>query len=179
MWVSNNLSQTVSRIDPAVDRVVQAFPLGRAGRRGHRSRIGVGGQLERRELTRIDSVNGDVVGTIPLGAGATDVAVGQGAVWVSDEGGDRVFRVDPQDNQVTASINVGAGPTAITLGFGSVWVANSLDGTVSRIDPQTARSPRRSRRRKRRRDRGRRWPRVGLEPVRRDALAHTTQWPTS
>ena len=136
--MSNNLSQTVSRIDPAVDRVVQTIPVGNAP---DGVAIGDGSVWVANSsdgtVSRIDSVNGDVVGTIPLGAGATDVAVGQGAVWVSDEGGDRVFRVDPQDNQVTASINVGAGPTAITLGFGSVWVANSLDGTVSRIDPQT------------------------------------------
>ena len=91
----------------------------------------------REDGLRIDAVTGEVVETIPLGAGATDVAVGASAVWVSDEAGDRVFRVDPQSDQVTASINVGTGPTALAVGFGSVWVANSLDGTVSRIDPQT------------------------------------------
>ena len=36
-------------------------------------------------LSRIDAVSGDVVDTIALGAGATDVAAGAGAVWVSDE----------------------------------------------------------------------------------------------
>ena len=90
-------------------------------------------------LTRIDATTGDVVKTIALGAGATDVALGAGAVWVSDQAGDRVFRVDPHSDQVTAPINVGSGPTAIATGFGSVWVANSLDGTVSRIDPETNR----------------------------------------
>jgi peptide/nickel transport system substrate-binding protein len=78
-----------------------------------------------------------VVATIPLGAGATDVTTGLGAVWVSDESGDCVFRVDPQSDQVSASIHVGTGPTALASAFGSVWVANSLDGTVSRINPQT------------------------------------------
>jgi len=46
-------------------------------------------------LTRIDAVSGAVIKTIALGAGATDVVAGAGAVWVSDEAGDRVFRIDP------------------------------------------------------------------------------------
>jgi YVTN family beta-propeller protein len=138
VWVANNDNGTVSRVDPAVDRVVQTIPVGNAP-----TGVAVGdgsvwvANSSDGTLTRIDAVTGAVVKTVALGAGATDVAVGAGAVWVSDERGDRVFRVDPQSDQVTTLINVGTGPTSIATGFGSVWVANSLDGTVSRIDPQT------------------------------------------
>ena len=93
-------------------------------------------QQRRHASAELDAVTGVVVRTIALG-GATDVAVGLGAVWVSDAANGRVLRINPQTDQVTAAINVGTGPSAIALGDGSVWVANSLDGTVSRIDPQT------------------------------------------
>lgn len=47
VWVTNNYGGTVSRVDPAVDRVVQTIPVDNAPTgvgRGRRS--GVGGQLE-------------------------------------------------------------------------------------------------------------------------------------
>ena len=53
------------------------------------------------------------------------VAVGGGAVWVSDEAGDRVFRVDPQTDRVAQVINVGTGPTSLT-------VVNALPGRAVR-----------------------------------------------
>ena len=87
-------------------------------------------------LSELNALTGLVVKTIPLG-GATDVAVGLGAVWVSDAANGRVLRINPQTGQVTDVINVGTGPSAMALGDGSLWVANSLDGTVSRIDPRT------------------------------------------
>jgi YVTN family beta-propeller protein len=138
VWVTNNYGGTVSRIDPAVNRVVQTIAVGNgpSGVAVSDGSVWVANSSDG-TLSRIDAVTGDVVRTIALGAAATDVAAGAGAVWVSDEAGDRVFRVDPQIDQVTQVINVGTGPTALAIGFGSVWVANSLDGTVSRIDPQT------------------------------------------
>jgi YVTN family beta-propeller protein len=90
-----------------------------------------------RTLTRIDAVSGAGIKTIALGAGTTDVAVGLGAVWVSDAADGRMIKVDPETDQVTQAIDVGRGADAIAVGDGSVWVANSLDGTVSRVDPQT------------------------------------------
>jgi YVTN family beta-propeller protein len=139
VWVTNNYSRSVLRIDPAVNRVVQTIPVGNAP---DGVAVGYGSVWVANSsdgtLTPFDAITGDVIRTITLGgAGATDVTVGGGAVWVSDEAGDRVTRVDPQADQVTATIDVGSGPTAISFGFGSVWVTNSLDGTISRIDPGT------------------------------------------
>jgi YVTN family beta-propeller protein len=137
VWVANNFSGTVSRVDPAADHVVQTIQVGNGP-----SGIAVGdgavwvANSNGGTLSKLDAVSGLVVKTIPLG-GATDVAVGLGAIWVSDAANGRVLRIDPRTDQVTAAINVGTGPSAITPGDGSVWVANSLDGTVSRIDPRT------------------------------------------
>jgi peptide/nickel transport system substrate-binding protein len=138
VWVSNNLSGTVSRIDPAAGRVVQTIPVGNAP-----AGVAVGyGSVwvtnsSDRTVTRINPITDATVQTIPLGAGATGVVAALGGVWLTDEAGGRVLRIDPSTDQITQTISVGTGPTAIAAADGAVWVTNSLDGTVSRIDPQT------------------------------------------
>jgi len=64
------------------------------------------------------------------------VAVGAGAIWVTNFGDGTVSRIDPQTNRVVATIPVGRGPTGVAVGEGAVWVANTADKTVSRIDPE-------------------------------------------
>jgi streptogramin lyase len=72
------------------------------------------------------------------GAGARQLAVGSGGVWIAlwDDG--LVVRVDPSRNQVVARIPVGQpqqGPLGIAAGFGAVWVTDFGDGALLRIDP--------------------------------------------
>ncbi len=66
-------------------------------------------------VVRINPRTNGVVRPISVGGGPRGIAVGEGAVWVTSEADDLVFRIDA----------------------GAVWVANSADGTVSRIDPET------------------------------------------
>ena len=66
------------------------------------------------------------------------IAVGGGAVWVSDDDGGHVSRIEPRTNEVTKRIPVGNGATALAYGARSLWVANGSDGTVSRIEPKTS-----------------------------------------
>src|SRR5204863_83602 len=75
--------------------------------------------------------------TIPTGAVGRGIAVGGGAVWVSDDAAGTVSRIDPHTNHVTDRIGVGNGATALAFGADALWVTNGLDGTVSRIDPAT------------------------------------------
>jgi len=89
-------------------------------------------------VDRLDAVSGAHQAHIKLSFRASDLAVGAGGVWASDENADRVWRIEPKLNAVGATIQVGAHPAAIAVGLGSVWVASG-DGTVSRIDPNTDR----------------------------------------
>ena len=88
-------------------------------------------------LTRIDSESGQVLATIQLEVAPTDVAVGEGAVWVTNRSDDSVSRIDPATNRVTGTIRVGRSPEGIAVGDGAVWVASTRDGSVTRIDPAT------------------------------------------
>jgi hypothetical protein len=48
------------------------------------------------ELVQIDPAKDEVVGRFRLSGGPFAVAAGEGWLWVTDEGGDRIMRIDPQ-----------------------------------------------------------------------------------
>ena len=90
-----------------------------------------------RTLVRLDPESDSITSRIDVPAGAHQVAVGEGGVWVS--GSSAVSRVDPTAARVTARVEVGS-PRGLAAGEGAVWVANGRDdGTLSRIDPESMR----------------------------------------
>ncbi len=86
-------------------------------------------------LSRLAPTNGRVVQQLDPNSGGAAIALGDGAVWLTDTEGDNVTRVDPSG--LVTPIPVGNGPTGIAFGEGGVWVADSIDNTVVRIDPST------------------------------------------
>jgi YVTN family beta-propeller protein len=85
----------------------------------------------------VDAKRNAIVGQAMVGASPSRVAIGAGAVWVTNFDDRTVSRVNPDTHDVQQTIQVGAGPSGVAVGNGAVWVANNLDGTLSRIDPQT------------------------------------------
>jgi serine/threonine-protein kinase len=85
-------------------------------------------------LVRIDPLTNQVAGKFFAGTGPMQVAVGEGATWVADQGSGIVTRFDGQGQKV-AEINVAKGLAGIAVGLGSVWVTNRDDGKLYRIDP--------------------------------------------
>ena len=69
-------------------------------------------------------------------ANPSGIAIGDGALWVTDSDANNVTRFDATGMRST--IPVGNGPSAIAIGAGSVWVSDSLDDTLVRINPVTA-----------------------------------------
>jgi DNA-binding beta-propeller fold protein YncE len=65
----------------------------------------------------------------------TDLAVGDGAVWISESDG-TVLRVQPRLRGITAAIPACPSALAIAYGEGAVWVACG-NNSVVRIDPAT------------------------------------------
>jgi YVTN family beta-propeller protein len=94
-------------------------------------------------LTRLNPTTATVADQRDPNASPAGIAIGVGAVWLTDSEADNVVRVDPTG--LLTAIAVGSGPTAITVGAGGVWVVDSLDDAVVRIDPSsrsvTARIP--------------------------------------
>ncbi len=75
---------------------------------------------------------GEVTDTIPVGAGPSVVAVGEGAIWVGGDGS--VSRIDPASREVTDTIPAGTGLTGMAVSEGAGWVMYGFDGSVLRID---------------------------------------------
>jgi YVTN family beta-propeller protein len=64
----------------------------------------------------------EVVARIPVGQGPSDIAVGEGAVWVANYLDGTVSRIDPATNAVAEAFPVGRWPDHVAVGEGSVWV---------------------------------------------------------
>jgi DNA-binding SARP family transcriptional activator/DNA-binding beta-propeller fold protein YncE len=126
---------TIERIDPKTNAVVETIPLGRIGETsGWRYRMAVGEGavwvLAPASLWRIDSTTNRFVGSVPLrhSEEGSSVATGDGAVWVANPEG-ILLHVDPDSQTVAKTISLGplvypADPwDALAVGEGSVWVA--------------------------------------------------------
>ena len=126
---------TIERIDPKTNAVVETFPLPRIGETsGWRYRMAVGEGaiwvLAPASLWRIDSTTKRFVGSVPLGHSeeGSSVATGDGAVWVANPEG-ILLRVDPDSQSVVKTIPLGTliypadAYAALAVGEGSVWVA--------------------------------------------------------
>ena len=151
VWVANYGDDTLSRIDPATNSVLQTMSLTLPFLAGPEeiafgdgslwvTTIGlVFGETEidlAGSLERVSPTTGQQQATIPIGSGASDVEVSPGAVWVTAYGDNAVLRVDTATNTVAATIPVPGGPVGLAFGAGSLWVS-SADGKVARIDPAT------------------------------------------
>jgi YVTN family beta-propeller protein len=86
-------------------------------------------------LTRLNAADRRVERRIDPNSGPSAIALGDGAVWLTDTEANNVTRVDPGER--TTSIPVGNGPSAIAVAASGVWVADSLDNALVRINPST------------------------------------------
>jgi len=139
VWVTNTNGNSVSRIDPKTNAVVQTIAVAE-GPEG----VVVGGGFVwvadslANAVSQIDPGTNTVVNSIPVGNGPSDVAFGLGQVWVTDSADRTLVRLDPVTGRVSARLTVEAGADGVAVAFGSVWVTSgSSPGSVARIDPKT------------------------------------------
>lgn len=85
-----------------------------------------------------------VLATIPLTVFPGGPAVGDGALWLWDDGTGTIVRVDTSTGRVVATIAMGdpsgtpyGTPKAIAADGQMVWVSDDVDHAVARIDPAT------------------------------------------
>ena len=152
LWVSDcpnvsRLIETNGRLAIAAStRLPDVQPLTNENARGGLIDLDVGlgavwviGDANDPRLWKLDRRTARVVASVRLPIVVRHLAVGDDAVWVTDQLGDRVVRVDPSTLRQTDAIGVGRGAAGVAAGAGRIWVANAIDGTVSRIDPGSRR----------------------------------------
>ena len=114
LWALTGESDTIERIDPKTNAVVESVPLGRIGEAGtgwrYRMAAGQGAiwVLAPASLWRIDSTTKRFVGSVPLGRSeeGSSVATGDRAVWVAKPDG-ILLRIDPDSQTVAKTIPLG------------------------------------------------------------------------
>jgi virginiamycin B lyase len=148
VWVASQDGGTVSRIDPASNRVVATItgvPTSRvrSTRRSYpRITAAAGAVWVANDLTtaRIDPASNRVTATWPVGPGTGELLITQDALWISQDDG-TVLRVDPATGRPVASVRVASGAGLMSSGLasldGAVWA--STGAGVMRIDPRTNR----------------------------------------
>ncbi len=77
---------------------------------------------------------------ITVGKSPTAIAVGTGALWVTNFADDTVTRIIVPGRGQTAETDdfkVGDGPLDVAVGEGAVWVVSKLDRKLTRLDPES------------------------------------------
>lgn len=129
LWVANYGSSTLSRVDPATNRVtgtvrVGAEPCGLAAGAGSIWVDGYGTDA----VERVDPVSLKRTRSIHSGPQVWDVMFGGRYVWADDNGDGTVVKIDPRTNRVVRRIRVGGAPTGLAVAHGSLWVGNNRLG---------------------------------------------------
>jgi DNA-binding SARP family transcriptional activator/ABC-type branched-subunit amino acid transport system substrate-binding protein len=142
VWVID-ADGSVSRIDPASNWVVQRVPHVDV------SAIATGAEatwaIEQNQATgsiaQLTADRGAVrhvrIPAVQLANSLSSIAVGAGAVWVTDPQSGLLWRIDPGPVPVERTITLAPGASDVAYGAGAIWVANGITGTVSRVDPHT------------------------------------------
>ncbi len=162
------LEQAILRQDPQLGQSARRLPPPRAPRRAALL-IGLGGVLLACAAVAAGIValaaggGGDDVNAAASGVAAIDpgtgrvawltetltapsnVAVGEGAVWVLNTEDRTISRIDPKTKKLVRRFEIGGVPSDIAAGAGALWVGNgggaenNATVSISRVDPHSDR----------------------------------------
>lgn len=120
VWVSSTGADTVSRLatEPVTGPVREVLVSGRTS----------GARLPR---------GARLVAAIPVPPGFTAFAVGEGAVWASNNDSSALMRIDPDTNAIVARTTIVDTAEDAGVGAGALWITHPAADTVSRVDPAT------------------------------------------
>jgi DNA-binding SARP family transcriptional activator/ABC-type branched-subunit amino acid transport system substrate-binding protein/DNA-binding beta-propeller fold protein YncE len=132
VWVINP-DASLSRLDPRTGDVTRIEGVAAAAVAANQNSVwllNLDGTI-----ARVDPRTNSVSRRITVAATAlSDIALGDGSVWLAAPYDRVVWRVDPGARLRMKTITVGLGVDRVAFGRGSLWTANSLRGTVSRVD---------------------------------------------
>jgi ABC-type branched-subunit amino acid transport system substrate-binding protein/DNA-binding beta-propeller fold protein YncE/predicted Ser/Thr protein kinase len=94
-------------------------------------------------VAAIDPAGRRIASFIEAATAPSNIAVGQGAVWVLNTESDTVSRIDPETKAVTGRFRRRRVATDIAAGAGALWLGNgggeggNYTVSISRVDPRT------------------------------------------
>ena len=136
VWVANDGSGTVARVDPKTNQVTRRV---RAGRGVCSVATGAGfvwaTNYRTGSVVRVEPSTGRIR-SVKVGAEPFDVLVSAGRVWATAWGDGTVVELDPGSLRVLRRLDVGPYPAGLAQRAGSIWVGFGRSATsVVRIDP--------------------------------------------
>jgi YVTN family beta-propeller protein len=140
IWVTNTITNTLSRVDPDVNAVVATIPVGDGPQA-----VAVGGgsvwvaNTVDKSVWKVDGKSNRVSQKVALLSSPTSLALGGTTLWVASETGNTVSKVDTASGTTLATIPVGAQPAAIVVSSAGVWLVANAGHDVERIDPTRGR----------------------------------------
>jgi len=140
-WISNSPKNTVTRVDPKTNKIVDTITTGKKPCSG--LAIGFGSlwvpNCGDKNVVRLDLVTGKITATLPIPVADSEgaIATGAGSVWILTDKQGTLARVDPDTNKIVAEIYVPAGSFCVVFGDDAVWVTSTQRDVLTRIDPHT------------------------------------------
>jgi YVTN family beta-propeller protein len=134
-WVSNANDDSVSKVDPATQAVVDTIsqvgstPSGVAVGNGD---VWVANSLDG-TVARIDPVKDVLVQKIDVGNTPVGIAYGDGSVWVANTADNTITRIDANSGKPGKPLSIAA--TELTFCAGNLWASEQAANQVVRIDP--------------------------------------------
>ena len=138
VWVANDRSGTLARIDPATNRVTRRLRL-RPGLFSVTHGFGAVWVVnyETGTLARVDPRSGRAR-SVRVGGTPFDVAAAFGRVWVTAWEAGRLVEVDPSTLRVVRRIAIGPRPTGLHVAGGGLWVGFGRSATaIARFEPKS------------------------------------------
>jgi ABC-type transport system substrate-binding protein len=91
------------------------------------------------DVWKIDPIGNTIVVHAKLHSYVSDLTVGDGSVWISILGDDKLYRLGEADLAVEQAVPAGPDPTRIAASGSAVWVVNKLANALSYVTQAGAR----------------------------------------
>jgi len=139
VWILDRNTGSVSRIDPATNKVAATVAAGKGACVGLAADSGrlLVPLCPQKSIARIDTRTNAIAEALPapLFAAARSIAIGVGSVWTIADAKGTIARVDPVEKTVVALIDLPAAPSSLAYGADALWAASAGANTVTRVNP--------------------------------------------
>lgn len=138
IWVTNSISNTVTRRLVADGSVMGTFPVGQypIGMTFDGARLWVAcrGSNSVHVLRMSD---GQQLFTVPAGTNPNGITFDGRHVWVVNEGSNNVTKIRAATGTVVGTYPCGSSPRLIAFDGARLWITNEANGTVTVLNPNT------------------------------------------
>jgi virginiamycin B lyase len=139
VWISNQANNTLERIDPKENKVVE--PVSDFKQPCGNPQLGFGSvwllNCGDGTLVRVDTKTAKITKAIKTGADnvRAGLAASPDSIWAFTDDKTTLSRIDPAGNKIVGEMRLPAGCNSMAFGETSLWVTCPTENRVLRIDP--------------------------------------------